>query len=314
MTAGPCYRDFLEDLGRSRPDVLVIDAGLATSMQTDGFRDAFPARYFNLGIAEQNAVGVASGLARRGYVPLVHSFANFLARRAHDQIAVSVAWPGCPVKLIAGSCGLFDGRLGFSHLGIDDLGAMAALPEIWVAEPGDLRQTRALLERMVAHPGPAYLRIRRHGAPARLRDDDGDPLAAAVLARAPAPALTLVACGAMLEDVLGAAVRLRAAGVAHDLIHVQALRPLDAAPILDSARRSGLVAVVENHCIAGGFGDAISRCIAPHGIPVVRMAIEESILPPGDPAFLLARCGLDAVSLAARIMALNPRAPAGQRA
>src|SRR6201999_2217287 len=106
--------------------VVVLDAGLATSMQTTLFQKAFPDRYFNLGIAEQNAVSLASGLARRGWIPLLHTFSNFLARRAHDQIALSIVWPGCNVKLIAGSCGLFDGRNGPSHMAIEDLAVMAA--------------------------------------------------------------------------------------------------------------------------------------------------------------------------------------------
>jgi transketolase len=305
------YRVLLEEVGQLYPKTLVVDAGLGTSMQTDSFREAFPGRYFNLGIAEQNAVGVASGLARRGFVPLVHSFSNFLARRAHDQIAVSVAWPGCNVKLIAGSCGLFDGRFGFSHTATDDLGAMAALPNMLVVEPGDFAQMRQIMALVVERHGPAYVRIRRRGAPAKLRAT-GDPLATAIIARNAAPLVTVVACGSMLEEVLHASELLRGRAVQHDLLHIQALRPLDSAPILESALRSRLVVVVENHVPSGGFGDAISHALGAHEIAVVRFAIEGLPLPPGDPAFLLARCGLDRASLAERITSLLGRR-AGER-
>lgn len=306
MREGFEYRLALEELGRHYPQILVLDAGLATSMQTDRFREAFPKRYFNLGIAEQNAVGVASGLARRGYVPFVHSFSNFLARRALDQIAVSVAWPRCDVKLIAGTCGVFDGRFGFSHTAMSDLATMAVLPNMLVAEPGDLVQMRGLLRCLAERPGPAYLRIRRHGAPLKLRDE-GDPLATVLLASDAEPVITLVACGAMLEEVQRAAKRLQARGIRHEFLHVQALQPLDHGPILDSARRTGRVVVVENHVAAGGFGDAISRALAHHGLPVTRMAIEEAALPAGDPPFLLTHCRLDSISLTDRIMALLGR-------
>src|SRR5258708_6800780 len=135
------YGEFLRDAGSAHPDIVVLDAGLATSMQTSLFEESFPERYLNLGIAEQNAVGVAAGLARRGLVPLLHTFSNFMARRAHDQVALSVAWPACNVKLIGGSCGVFDGRNGPSHMAVDDLAVMASLPGMTVVEPGDQRQT-----------------------------------------------------------------------------------------------------------------------------------------------------------------------------
>lgn len=295
------YESILFDAGERDPRVVVIDAGLGTSMRTELFRRAWPARYFNLGIAEQNAVGVASGLARRGFVPLVHSFSNFLTRRAHDQVALSVAWPRCNVKLIGGSCGVFDGRNGPSHMSVDDLAAMAALPGMLVVEPGDRRQSRALFAEVVAHDGPAYLRLRRNGPEPVLLSDDDARRPTAVLRQHAAPRCTLVSCGTMLEETLAAARILDARGIGVDLLHVAVLSPLDDAPIVEAVRRSGRIATVENHVASGGFGDAVSRALAAAGVPQLRLALPHEIIPAGDPQWQLAWCELDAASIAARV-------------
>ena len=300
MSDGLMYEVLLRDAGEQRPRVLVLDAGLATSMRTHLFRAAFPHRYFNLGIAEQNAVGVASGLARRGFVPLLHTFANFITRRAHDQVALSVAWPRCNVKLIAGSCGVFDGRNGPSHMAVDDLAAMSALPGMMVVEPGDAEQTRALLSLVLEHDGPAYLRLRRNDVP-RLIDADDAARGTLLLRRVDAPRCTLVACGTMLEETLAAHRILTSRGIAADLLHVTILQPLDAEPILESVRCSGRVVTVENHVTTGGFGDAISRVIGATGVPHLRLGLPHEFIPAGLPAWQLTYCGLDAAAVATSV-------------
>jgi transketolase len=295
------YESILRELGREDPSVVVLDAGLATSMKTWLFAEAFPGRYFNLGIAEQNAVSLASGLARRGLVPLLHTFSNFIARRAHDQVALSVAWPGCNVKLVGGSCGLFDGRNGPSHMATDDLSVMAGLPGVMIAEPGDLRQTRELLSRVVRHEGPAYLRLRRYGAEPDLLPEADYATGTVVVSRDGAALCTLVACGTMLGEARLAADILRDKGVPLDLVHVSVLRPLDAEPVVESARATGRIVTVENHVLSGGFGDAVARAVGHIGFPHLRLGLPEEFIPAGDPAWQLAFCGLDAVSLAERV-------------
>lgn len=297
------YAALLRDLGSEREDVVVIDAGLATAMQTERFKASFPDRYFNLGIAEQNAVGVASGLARRGFTPLVHSFSNFLTRRAHDQVAVSVSWPGVGVKLIAGSCGIYDGRNGPSHMATDDLAAMAALPAMLVAEPGDASQTGPLLRRAVDHHGPAYLRLRRHGTPS-------GPLTAGepgtVLVRAdPGAVCTVVSGGSMLAECLDAAGILQRRGLPIELIHVAVLKPFDEGPVIASTARTGVVVTVENHGLTGGYGDAVARVAGPLGVRHLRMGIPDESVPAGDADWLLAHCGLDAASIAEMVAAAS---------
>jgi transketolase len=300
VSDGLAYEVLLRDAGEQHPRVLVLDAGLATSMRTHLFRAAFPQRYFNLGIAEQNAVGTASGLARRGFVPMLHTFSNFVTRRAHDQVALSVAWPRCNVKLIAGSCGVFDGRNGPSHMAIDDLAAMSALPGMMVVEPGDAEQTRALLARVLDVDGPAYFRLRRNDVP-RLIDPEDAARGTLLLRAAEQPRCTLVACGTMLEETLAAHSILTSRSVAADLLHVAILQPLDAQPILDSVRRSGRIVTVENHVTTGGFGDAISRNLGESGVPHLRLGLPHEFIPAGLPAWQLTYCGLDAPAVATRV-------------
>jgi transketolase len=305
LTAGLTgYGDMLFELGADRSKLVVIDAGLGTSMQTARFARAFPDRYFNLGIAEQNAVGVASGLARRGFVPLVHSFSNFLARRAHDQVALSVAWPACGVKLIGGSCGVFDGRNGPSHFAFDDLAVMSALPGVFVAEAADWRQLRDVLATAVDFPGPAYLRVRRNGAPADLVPEAEPCIGTITVRQQPRALVTIVAGGSILAEVILASHLLVDVGLPVDVVHVSVLRPLDAAPIIASARRTGSVVVVENHCATGGFGDAVGRVLGPLGVRHQQFALPDAFLPAGDPEWLLGLCGLDGPTLAHRIQAV----------
>jgi transketolase len=279
---------------------MVLDAGLGTSMRTHLFQAAYPNRYLNLGIAEQNAVGVASGLARRGFVPALHTFSNFISRRAHDQAALSVAWPRCNVKFIAGSCGVYDGRNGPSHMAIDDLATMCALPGMVVVEPGDAEQTNALLSFVLDHDGPTYLRLRRNDVP-RLIDAACGGRGSLLLRSAETPRCTLVSCGTMLEETVGAHRILGSQDVAADLVHVGVLQPLDAKPILASAQRSHCVVTVENHGAVGGFGDAVSRAIGPTGCRHLRLSLPAEFIPAGRPAWQLAHCGLDAAAIARRV-------------
>jgi transketolase len=295
------YDEILSDLGAEYPDLIVIDAGLATSMMTHRFMERFHWRYFNLGIAEQNAVSLASGLARRGLVPLVHTFSNFIARRAHDQVALSVAWPGCNVKMIGGSCGLYDGRNGPSHMAIDDLAAMTALPGVMVVEPGDMRQTRELMHLVINHDGPAYLRLRRNGAPADLLPGAPTREGTTIVRQAPGARCTLVVGGSMLCEAVLAARLLAGRGIELDLIHVSVLRPLKGDPLAASAARTRLAVTVENHVATGGFGEAVSRILGPLGIRHVRMNLPDEFMPAGDPAWQLSYCGLDAAGIVRRV-------------
>lgn len=299
----PHYARVLCDIAAANPAVFVVDAGLATSMQTGPCRAMFPERYVNLGIAEANAVGYASGLARRGFRPIVHSFSNFLARRAHDQIAVSIALPGLPVVLVGGSCGVFDGRNGPSHFAGDDLATFNALPDFRIYEPADAVDLEHAMLEAVNGTGPAYVRLRRYGMPSAIGDRESRNATRRVHAAGEAAAITVVAVGNLLDEALTAIRILADDGISADLFHVMRIKPTDAGPILTSAENSGRAVVIENHYAIGGGAQAIAAALASHGIKVSSFTLPERFLPAGDPRWLLAHTGLDANSLAERIAA-----------
>jgi len=310
MTEGQAYGALLEQLGSRHGSLFVVDAGLATSTQTACFAATFPERYVNLGIAEANAVGFASGLARRGFRPIVHSFGNFLARRAHDQIAVSIALPGLPVILVGATCGVFDGRNGPSHFAADDLAAFLAMPGFTVFEPADVKDLSAVLEWSIAVGGPVYLRLRRHGMPAAVASaSDARCPIRAIDAPTGDAAITLVAIGAMLDDAVTAGRMLADEGIAVELLHVLCLKPLEPTPILESARRTGRVAMIENHVAHGGAASALTMLLAAEGIPCHALSLPDAILPAGEPRWLLSQTRLDATSISERIAQLLFRNP-----
>lgn len=298
----PLYARALHDVGREHANTIVVDAGLATSMQTNLFQAAFPERYVNLGIAEANAVGYASGLARRGFRPIVHSFSNFLARRAHDQIAVSIALPKLPVLLVGGSCGVFDGRNGPSHLAGDDLATFTALPGFRVYEPADGDDLKDSLREAMAENGPSYLRLRRNGmraGNAEPKDGNGTHLIQA----AEGAVVTVVVIGNLLDEALTAVRILADQHVRADLFHVVRIKPLAIERLTASATRSRRTVVIENHCAVGGGAQAVTAALAGHGISISCFTLPDCFLPAGDPRWLLAQAGLDAISLSDRIAA-----------
>jgi transketolase len=305
MSAAEVYPPLLTALGGCDERVVVVDAGLGSSMQTGQFRAAFPRRYVNLGIAEANAIGFASGLARRGLRPFVHSFSNFLARRAHDQIAISIVVPGLPVTLVAGSCGVFDGRNGPSHFAGDDLAGMCALPGMTVLEPADAADLATALEWAHASEGPVYLRLRRHGMPQAIGDPRQSREAVRRIQLDPAsPVVTVVAIGAIVDEVVTACRILIDHGIIPELFHVLRIKPLDASMILASARSTARIVVVENHVAHGGSAADIAALAAREAIRCDALTLPDNILPAGDPRWLLVHCGLDATSIAERISTL----------
>ncbi len=307
---GP-YKQALIALGEARPEVVVLGADLATSTEIDGFQARFPDRFFNVGAAEQNEIGIAVGMAFEGDIPFVHSFGVFLTRRAYEQVCVQVAMHRANVKLVGVIPGLTS-RLGPTHQAIEDLSLMRTLPGMTVLDPADATEITQMVPAMAEHSGPVYARMMRREVtallnPARYRFRIGQ----AVVLRTGGDVL-LVTTGLMLAPTLAAAAALAAGGISAAVLHCPTVKPLDAAAILDMAATCRAVVTAENHLVAGGLGAAVAELLGEQlPLPLQRVGLRDTFAVPGSPEYLFARYGLDAEGIvAAARRAVARREPA----
>ena len=289
------------ELADENPDLLVLDGDLGTSTRADRFAGAHPDRFLQMGIAEQNMVGVAAGLSTLGYVPWLSSFAVFFTHRAIDQIRVLVAQPGANVKIGAAYSGLLTGFTGKTHQDVEDLAIMRAMPGMTVLAPGDAIECSAMVRWATEMSGPVYLRLTRDAGPdlfdATYRFEPGR-----VITLRDGSDVLIVSTGPQTTRCLEAAVLLEASGISAGVLHVPSLKPVDAAAIADAARRVRLVVSVEEHTIAGGLGGLVAEILserAPRRL--VRIGIGDTWGESASNAFLLDRHGLSPGRIAERV-------------
>ncbi len=305
------YGEALLAAGRADPRIVALTADLTAATETDLFRDELPGRFFQVGIAEANMVGIAGGMARMGDVPFVHSFSVFATRRCYDQIAMQLAYPGTNVKVVGFIPGLTT-MLGPSHQAIDDIALMRALPNMTVIEPADVRQVPAAVQAAAAHEGPVYLRIKRADAP------PPEPLETTPLVRGRLDLLrpgrdgVIFASGLMCSNALDAAEKLAQAGLSVAVANVSTLKPLDEAAVQRLAVDCGGVVVsAENHSIIGGLGSAIAECLMESGVRASfeRVGVKDRFAEGGSTPYLLQRYGLDADAIGAAFRRAHARRP-----
>jgi len=295
------WADTLVELAATNPDLLVLDGDLATSTRADRFAAAWPDRFLQMGIAEQNLVGVAAGLASLGYVPWLSSFAVFFTHRALDQVRLVVAQTHANVKIGAAYTGLLTGFTGKTHQDVEDLAIMRAMPGMTVLAPADATECAAMIRWACTYDGPVYLRLAR---------DAGADVFDAAYAFEPARVIELRAGGDVLIVSTGtqsarsaaAADLLRAAGISAGLLHVPSLKPVDATAIAAAAREVGLVVSVEEHTIHGGLGGLVAEILSElEPRRLVRIGIADTWGESAPNAFLLERHGLSPERVAERI-------------
>ena len=253
----------LVDLAQRYPDLLVLDGDLANSTRADIFAAAHPDRFFEMGIAEQNMIGVAAGLATIGYVPWISTFAAFLAKRALDQIRVVVAQPGLNVKLCGSYSGILTGKTGKTHQAVQDLAVFRAMPGLVTIAPADTVELRGAMVAMMEIPGPVYLRLTRDPSPTIFPPDHRFQLGRAVLLRNGAD-VGLIGTGVQTVRVLEAAEMLRVDGIEAAVLHIPTLKPLDGEAIVLLAERTGAIVTAEDHSVIGGLGSAVAETLAEH--------------------------------------------------
>jgi transketolase len=295
------WAETLVELARTDPEIIVLDGDLATSTKADKFAAAHPERFLQMGIAEQNMVGVAAGLATLGYVPWLSSFAVFFTHRALDSVRVLVAQAQANVKIGAAYSGLLTGFTGKTHMDVEDLAIMRAMPGMTVLAPGDATECAAMVRWASETPGPVYLRLHRDAGPelfdAAYRFEPGR-----VISLRDGSDVLLVSTGPQTARCLEAAALLEARGISTGVLHVPSIKPVDAPAIARTARRVRLVVSVEEHTVLGGLGGLIAEILtADEPRRLVRIGLEDAWGESAPNEFLLDKHGLSAPRVAARV-------------
>ncbi len=286
------YGRALVDLGHRDHRVVVLDADLSKSTKTALFADAYPERFFNLGIAEANMIGVAAGLACTGKIVFVSTFAIFATQRALNQIFQSVAYTGLNVKICATHAGITVGEDGATHQALDDIALMRAMPGMKVVVPADAEEAYQATLAVARYDGPVYLRLGRLATSVITSDEEPFTIGRAKIMR-PGRDITLAACGFMVEQSLRAAEKLAEEGIDAEVINVSTIKPLDTETLVQSAARTGVVVTVEEHSVIGGLGGAVAEALASHHpVPVHRVGVPDLFGQSGDAAALLTHYGL----------------------
>lgn len=264
------FGQVLRELGRENPHLLVLDADLGTSTRASDFASEFPERFIQVGIAEQNMVGMAAGLALAGWIPVTSTFACFASKRALDQVRTSVAQPRLNVKITGGYSGILAGKTGITHQSIEDLAIFRAMPQMTVLAPSDGIETRAALLAAVEYRGPVYVRVSREAFPSVMPPDYVFHIGKAVRMLVPgqeagAPGghdVALLTTGWMLMPALEAASTLAEKGIRARVLHLPTLKPFDTDAVVEAARETGAVITVEDHSIIGGLGAAVAETLS----------------------------------------------------
>jgi transketolase len=288
------YGKTLAQLGEENSQIVVLDADLSGSTQTHHFAKVFKDRFFNMGIAEQDLMGTAAGLALGGKIPFASTFAMFATGRAWEQIRQTIAYGNLNVKIVASHGGVTVGEDGGSHQAVEDLALMRILPNLVVLVPADGPETRAMTRWAAGYRGPVYMRTGRMAVPLIYDDSYVFELGRGTLLRE-GQDVTLMGIGIMVQACLDAADLLAAKGIEARVVNMGCLKPLDWELVVDSARRTGAVVTAEEHMVVGGLGSAVSEILAEHcPTPVKRVGLKDTFGTSGKAADLLKHYGLTA--------------------
>lgn len=280
------------------PRVVVMDADLAGSTKTSEFQKVCPERFVEVGIAEQNMIGIAAGLAASGKVVFASTFGIFATGRCWEQIRLAVAYPKLNVKICATHCGITVGEDGASHQALEDMAIMRSIPNMTVLCPADAYEAFAAIKALAEYDGPAYMRMGRADFP--VITDEGEPF---VIGKArimrKGTDVTLIGCGQMTALCLKAADMLEADGISAEVLNISSIKPLDSAAVVASVSKTGCCVTAEEHSIIGGLGSAVAEALADScPAPLERVGTMDTFGESGKPAELMAKYGLTAEHIA----------------
>jgi len=286
------YGKTLLELGMENQDIVALDADLSRSTMTRFFAREFPERFFECGIAEQNMIGIAAGMAAAGKIPFASTFAVFVPGRCFDQVRMSIAQPGLSVKLVTTHGGLSVGEDGTSHQSIEDLSLICSLPGFSVIVPADAIETTEAVKAAAATLGPFYIRLCRPKLPLVYSEDYQFKLGKAAMMRQGGDA-TIIAIGLMVKAALEAARNLEREGIYCRVLNMSTLKPIDEAAIIQAAAETGAIVTAEEHLEHGGLGSLVAQVVAKNRpVPMEFIAIKDTYAKSGKPSELLERYGL----------------------
>lgn len=303
------YGKTLVELGKGKKDIVVLDADLCPSTMTHYFGEAFPDRFFDVGIAEENMIGIASGLAASGKIPFASTFAVFAPGRCFDQIRVGVAQSNLNVKIVVTHAGLTVGEDGGSHQALEDLALMCSLPGFTVIVPADAIETAQAIRAVAAHYGPCYVRLCRPKLPLVYDKTYRFDIGKAVNLK-PGTDVTVIAIGVMVAPALEASRELAGEGISCRVLNMPTLKPIDEQAIVKAAAETGAIITAEEHQEYGGLGSIVARIVTNKSpVPMEFVAVKDVFGQSGKPAELLAKYGLTSKDIAKAVRAVLKRKP-----
>jgi len=287
----------LSELGKSNPNVVALCADLTGSLKMDAFAKDHPERFFQIGIAEANMMGIAAGLTIGGKIPFTGTFANFSTGRVYDQIRQSIAYSGKNVKICASHAGLTLGEDGATHQILEDLGLMKMLPGMVVINPCDYNQTKAATLAIAEYEGPVYLRFGRPTVPNFTPADKKFEIGKAILLNE-GKDVSIFATGHLVWKAIEAGERLAELGIDAEVINITTIKPLDVEAVINSAKKTRCIVTAEEHQMNGGLGDSIAQLLSRElPTPLEMVAVNDSFGESGTPDQLMTKYGLDAVNI-----------------
>ncbi|MFV8226662.1 transketolase family protein [Christiangramia aquimixticola] len=291
------FGDGLTELGKTNENVVALCADLTGSLKMDDFKANHPERFFQVGIAEANMIGMAAGMTIGGKIPFTGTFANFATGRVYDQIRQSVAYSGKNVKICASHAGVTLGEDGATHQILEDLGLMKMLPGMTVINTCDYNQTKAATIAIAEHDGPVYLRFGRPKVANFTPEDQKFEIGKAVKLYEGTD-VTIIATGHLVWEAVQAAVELNEKGISAEVINIHTIKPLDEEAIITSAKKTGCVVTAEEHNFLGGLGESVARTLAEnHPTPQEFVATKDTFGESGTPAQLMDKYGLNAAAI-----------------
>ena len=292
------YGAALADLGEINKDIVVLDSDLSSSTRTSVFAKKFPERFFNMGVAEQDMLSTAAGLAAAGKIPFASTFAIFATGRAWEQVRQSVCLSNLNVKIVSTHGGITVGEDGPSHQALEDVAIMRVMPNLTVVVPCDAVETRAVVKKAAETYGPFYVRTAREKFPVLMDKDYVFTPGKGVVLRH-GPDVAIIACGYMVSKALEAAEKLEADGISASVVNMSSIKPIDEDLIITMASTTGAIVTAEEHSILGGLGSAVAEIVCEREpVPVMRVGMRGKFGSSGKPEELLEYYGMSATAIA----------------